>query len=389
MPVRFHYHRHPGCGTKCNTACSTIQGREGACFMSEMSGTKGEYFCTHVYGEPANASQIGLAAPSATQSYVNADGDTVSVSAWSDTSTMTICANGTTTVRTPDGTSESVNDPLNGAPVYVAVAPDGTRTTEFPNGSSHVVGADGTVSTTRPDGTVTTVQPDGQVIVGGEGRTPTTGLTLEEAIARGHLSDAQIVSTGENLGNVAVLVGTCDGAVPFVFVPPSILTPDDAVTNQTLDTHPTVVDTSTPGAVEVEIPGACRNDPALPPAPSGDTGVTLTPTPLEDPTPHIGDIVEGAVTSGVVPDDLVGTPQDTIRTLDQVTRWLRQDATPEQVIVFLQPRIPGTPEEKQQTAQEIVDWGSRLVDKTRNLDKQIADVPEIPPGLMAPGAPRG
>lgn len=387
MAVRIHWHRHPGCGTKHNTACDEMPGgraSERSCTMArDIPGKKGEYGCVHVEREGSAGAQT--AAPSAVSehAYVNADGDQVSVSTWSDGSTMTICENGTTTIETPEGARESVNDPLHGSPIMVSITPDGARTTEFPNGKVEVVQPDGATAVTEPDGTATTVHPDGQVTREGDGPSG-SGVTLDEAVRRGHLKDVQLVSTGENIGPVAVLQGTCDGGVPFVYVPAGIITPADPVTNQTLDTHPTVVDTGNAGPIEVEIPGACRNDPALPPAPSGDTGISLDPVPPGDPTAHIPAIVDGVLQEGTVPVDLVATREDTARTLDQVTRWLRNDATPQQLVAFLIPRIPGSPEDKQQKAEEIVEWGSRLVDKTKNLDKQLMQAPEVPEAMSGP-----
>lgn len=331
--------------------------------------------------------QLGDTPPDSMYAFTNGDGDQISVSSWANGTLVTECTNGTTTVHSPDGSSRSANDPFGGAPILVAIDPDGNRTTQMPNGKTEAVQPDGTTRVENPDGSAVTVHPDGQVELEVNGQPPATGMTLDEAIAQGHLTDVQLVSTGANLGPVAVLVGTCSGSLPFVLVPPSVLTPADAVTNQTLDTHPTVIDTGTPGPIEVEIPGACRNDPALPPAPSGDTGISLQSLPNGDPTAHIPDIVEGVVNSGAIPADLVGNAADTIQTLDQVTRWLRHDATPMALVGFLTPRIPGSQSEKQQKAQEITDWGARLVDKTRNLDKQVAGAPEAPPTIPVSDTP--
>src|SRR5690349_4260156 len=89
-------------------------------------------------------------------SYVNPDGDQISVSMRGDGSTLSECTNGTTTVHNPDGSSRSVNDPLGGAPVVVEISPTGDTVVNYPNGSSEVVRQDGWVTKTNPDGTSVT-----------------------------------------------------------------------------------------------------------------------------------------------------------------------------------------------------------------------------------------
>jgi DNA-binding beta-propeller fold protein YncE len=83
--------------------------------------------------------------------FTNADGDQVAVRSFDDGTLVTECANGTTTVHTPDGGSRSVNDPLGGAPIYVAVDPDGGRVTELPNGKTETVTLTATESLTETD----------------------------------------------------------------------------------------------------------------------------------------------------------------------------------------------------------------------------------------------
>ena len=56
-------------------------------------------------------------------SYVNPNGEQITVSMRGDGGAVTECSNGTTTVHNPDGSSRSVNDPLGGAPVVVEIAP--------------------------------------------------------------------------------------------------------------------------------------------------------------------------------------------------------------------------------------------------------------------------
>ena len=51
MAINIHYHRFPGCGTKHNTACSTVNGRETNCFQALHGAHRGEWACIHVTGE--------------------------------------------------------------------------------------------------------------------------------------------------------------------------------------------------------------------------------------------------------------------------------------------------------------------------------------------------
>ncbi|UCD15005.1 MAG: hypothetical protein JSV34_04590 [Candidatus Omnitrophota bacterium] len=51
MAVKLHFHRHPGCGTTCNSACGELEGICTSCTMVDQGPHKGEYGCVHVIDE--------------------------------------------------------------------------------------------------------------------------------------------------------------------------------------------------------------------------------------------------------------------------------------------------------------------------------------------------
>jgi hypothetical protein len=317
--------------------------------------------------------------------FIDPSGDTISVSGASDGSITAECTNGTTTRFNPDGSHRSRNDPFGDGPLIFQGAPDGSEAAWFPDGSSRFVYPDGTVVHNDADGSSLIAFGNGDINHVDPGGRPTCGYALQDEINDGRITEVNVISTGNNVGTVAIIELVSDGEGDFVYVPPCRIVPDDTNTNQTIDTVPAICAIDGPGPYTFEVDGMCHEDPLKPPAESGDTGVRLDPVPLDDVSPYIGSIVCGAVGSGVIPGDLIGNPDDTMRTLDQVTRWMHTGAMDDVIGTFLIPRLPvdWSDDDKEQKIDEICDWGHQLVNKVGNFAKQQnATRPETPPGFF-------